>query len=62
MVFNRQPTIRPPLHSGSINTLAALRPGVVISGSSDKVGDYYINYDLILDDNCSQHGHRRMCA
>ncbi|KAI6184796.1 WD repeat-containing protein 31 [Aphelenchoides bicaudatus] len=36
MVFNRQPTIRPALHSESINALAPLRPGVVISGSSDK--------------------------
>jgi len=36
MVFNRQPIIRPPIHSDSINTLAALRPGVILSGSSDR--------------------------
>lgn len=35
MVFNR-PTIRKALHTDSINSLAAVRPGLVISGSSDK--------------------------
>ncbi|KAI6171853.1 hypothetical protein M3Y98_00908300 [Aphelenchoides besseyi] len=36
MVFNRQPTVRPALHTDSINSLAAVRPGMVISGSSDR--------------------------
>lgn len=56
MVFNRQPMIRPHLHTDSINTLAALRPGVVISGSSDRVNflSFVKIIDLFcLDDYCS---------
>ncbi|CAD5214677.1 unnamed protein product [Bursaphelenchus xylophilus] len=35
-IFRKEPQIRPTLHRDSINTLATVRPGIVISGSSDK--------------------------
>ncbi|CAD5209811.1 unnamed protein product [Bursaphelenchus okinawaensis] len=35
-IFRKEPQIRPTLHRESINTLATVRPGIVISGSSDR--------------------------
>lgn len=37
-LFDKLPNCRTPVHMDTINCLGAVRPGMVLSGSSDKVG------------------------